>query len=70
MYTIDYAYELADQYTAKTNGYTNITIARWNHNIYDSPDPIEYSFYAQALNKHEHFESIDSLVERLRELLA
>jgi hypothetical protein len=30
----------------------------------------EYSLYAQALNGHEEFLTIDALVERLKELLA
>jgi hypothetical protein len=66
MYTIEYAYELADQYTAKTNGYTVIEINRWNHhpNTY-----IDYMIGAQALGENLHFESIDALVERLKELL-
>lgn len=69
MYTIEYAYELADLHTAKTNGYTVIEIARWNHNHGDEPY-INYCLSGQALSHHEHFKSIDELVERLWELLA
>ena len=70
MYTIEHAYELADQYTAKTNGFTKINIARWNHNMSSHTPHEEYSLYAQALNGHEEFLTIDALVERLKELLA
>ena len=70
MYTIEYAYELADQYVAKTNGYITISIHRWNHNSDVTKPYIDYGMFAQALDKHEHFNSIDALVERLKELLA
>jgi hypothetical protein len=69
MHTIEYAYELADQYTAKTSGYTVIEIFRWNHGHEDSTY-IEYCLSAQALQSNDNFTSIDALVERLKELLA
>lgn len=70
MYTIEYAYELADQYVAKTNGYASVRINRWNHNSDVTKPYIDYGFGAQALDKYLVFDSIDALVERLRELLA
>lgn len=68
MYTIEYAYELADQYTAKTHGYTVIEIARWNHNV-GGKAGFDYRLGALALAENLHFDSIDELVERLKELL-
>lgn len=69
MYTIEYAYELADQYSAKTNGYTVIDMHRWNHSG-TGKTYIEYGLGAQALAANLHFATIDELVERLLELLA
>jgi hypothetical protein len=70
MYTIEYAYELADQYTAITGGYTCIRIDRWNFNTEEHKSPqIEYALTGQDLIQ-QHYKTIDALVERLKELLA
>lgn len=70
MYTIDYAYDLADQYTVKTDGYTFVGIRRWNFNhVVDNCPTIEYCLSSQA-GQPETFKTIDALVERLKELLA
>ena len=70
MYTLEYAYELADQYTAKTNGYTRVSIERYNFN--HPAKEVPYSTYILSGQDllHTPFDSIDALVERLKELLS
>ena len=68
--TIEQAYELADQYSTKTNGYTRISIERWNFNHKDeSKHPVEYRWSSQA-RMPETFSTIEALIEHLKELLA
>ena len=70
MVNIELAYELADEYTAKTKCYTVVKIERWNFNHDDASQPkIEYVFLGQDVTP-KGFKSIKELVEHIKTLLA
>ena len=67
--SLERAYELADQYTDKTGGYTQIRIERWNFNHKENNDiKITYHFSAQGLDPI-WFDSMDELICFLEGLL-
>lgn len=67
--TIDHAYELADQYAAKTNGYVGIKTLRYNLGLTNASVEIDYVLSAQALHEPKSFRTLELLIERLEELL-
>lgn len=71
MRTIEEAYELADQYADKTDGYTSVRTQRMKIMLTDDEHKIylEYIFTAQAITKVQSFTNIESLVEFLEGLL-
>lgn len=68
MNTIERAYELADQYANKIDGYVGIRTCRYRFPYTNQVD-IDFVLTAQALGQPVSFRNVEGLIARLEELL-